>query len=360
MPQLKSGRHVAISSIPFLNALESRHAESRYFATLALHHHVTTPDILCANLIVGYFLEGEGTPPYAPMYSSGYRVADVLEGRSDWQPDEVEEFREFLQSPRNQSWLQREFARVADACQNNATWIQEWVDADKQLPDIAHLKREVLAASATRPDALIRILAAEAPPPRDPDTVSSDPDPNMCRLPNELRELILRLARQPDVHSVSCQFWDPKLWHGLLTEQVKRAQQSGKPLQQAYFLCGPDSGIPGVAKNFPDILDLPEQDRYHGDTLEEILQGEIHIPVEGVCGADLFVYPDWRKVYPEHWQDPDAKLDHALAGKPCNHLLIAQDLGECPSAIRTGPYAGQWWLYQSTAPYKDCNPFHQP
>lgn len=52
-------------------------------------------------------------------------------------------------------------------------------------------------------------------------------------------------------------------------------------------------------------------------------------------------------------------LDWATANKPCNFLLIERDLGEAPCATRVGPIAGGWWLYSSTAPYKDCNPFHQ-
>lgn len=51
-------------------------------------------------------------------------------------------------------------------------------------------------------------------------------------------------------------------------------------------------------------------------------------------------------------------LDWATPTKPCNHILIEQDLGEPDCAKRIGPIAGGWWLYSSKAPYKDCNPFH--
>jgi hypothetical protein len=181
---------------------------------------------------------------------------------------------------------------------------------------------------------------------------------NQSVLPDELRELILSMARRKDVHSVSCQFRDARLWEGLLGEQVKRAQETGKAPRNAFFLCGPDSGIPGIAERHHGLEDLPSEQWFNGDTLEEKLVGDIHIPYEGVCGADFFVYPAWRKIFVEAWEKEGAELDRATAGKRCNHLLIEQDLGEPACATRIGPIAGGWWLYSSKAPYKDCNPFH--
>jgi hypothetical protein len=171
---------------------------------------------------------------------------------------------------------------------------------------------------------------------------------------DELRNLILAMAQREDVHSVSCQFGDAKLWEGLLTEQVKRARQTGKSPEEAFFLCGPDSGIHGIAKLHPLLEDMPREKWFDGSTLEEKLGGAIHIPYEGVCGADLFVYPHWRKIFPEKWEKEGAQLDWATSGKPCNHLLIQQDLGQPTCATRIGPIAGSWWLYSSTAPYKNC------
>lgn len=178
-------------------------------------------------------------------------------------------------------------------------------------------------------------------------------------LSDPLRDFILAMARREDVHSVSCQFHDATLWEGLLHEQVKRARQTGQRPRDAFFLCGPDSGIPGIAKFHSGLEELPEEEWFTGDTLEEKLGGSIHIPYEGVCGADLYVYPAWRKIYPQAWQKEGAELDWATAQKPCNHLLIEQDLGQPACATRIGPIADTWWLYSSTAPYKDCNPFRR-
>ena len=146
---------------------------------------------------------------------------------------------------------------------------------------------------------------------------------------------------------------------GLLEEQVRRARESGKPPRKAFFLCGPDGGLPGIAKHHHGLEDLPREEWFDGSTLEEKMSGDIHIPYEGVCGADLYVYPAWRRINPAAWEKDGAELDWATANKPCNHLLIEQDLGEPACATRTGPIAGTWWLYSSKAPYKPCSPFHQ-
>lgn len=181
---------------------------------------------------------------------------------------------------------------------------------------------------------------------------------NRPELHKDLRTLILTLAQRDDVHSVSCQFRDQALWEGLLTEQARRACESGRPPREAFFLCGPDGGIPGIAKLHPELDDdydgtLP---RFTGDNLEEQMGGDIHIPYEGVTGADLMVYPHWRRLFPSRWEKPGAEMDWVTGDKPCNYLLVEKDLGEAPNATRTGPIAGSWWLYSSTRPYKDCNP----
>lgn len=175
-------------------------------------------------------------------------------------------------------------------------------------------------------------------------------------IPDDLRQFILSMARRSDVNSVSCQFHDVRLWEGLLAEQIRRVKLTGKSPRDAFCLCGPDSGIPGVAKLHPGLEDMPPEKWFDGDTLEERLGGDIHIPYEGVCGADLFVYPHWRRVRPEAWKEEGAELDWATPMKECNHLLIDRDLGEAGCATRIIPSEG-WWLYSSTAPYKDCNPF---
>lgn len=180
------------------------------------------------------------------------------------------------------------------------------------------------------------------------------------KIPAALRALVLDWARRPDVHSISCPFEDPELWRGLLIEQVRRAQATGRPPRDAFGLFGPDSGIFGVAKLYAALEDLDDPNSaFDGSTLEEQIGGEIHIPYEGLCGADFLIYPKWRKFNPAAWNDEGADLDSATFGKPCNHLLVQVDAGEPTCATRSGPVAG-WWLYSSRAPYKDCNFRHRP
>lgn len=152
------------------------------------------------------------------------------------------------------------------------------------------------------------------------------------------------MARWDDVHSVSCRFRDAQLWGGRLQEQVTRVRLTCKPPRDAYFLCGSDDGIPDVAKLHPGIENLPEEEWFNGDSLEEKQSGHIHIPYEGVRGADLFVYPACQKIQLDAWAKEGAELDWATAMKPCNHLLIERDLGGTNCASRTGAIAGNWWL----------------
>ena len=122
MPQLKSGRHVALSISPYLDALTAGSDESKYFAVLALRLSANSPQALRDQVVIGYFREGQGTPPDAPSYPSGYCVGDVLEGRSDWSPEEVAELRAFLDEPRIVRWLQEQWDEIDEAIRNSPVW----------------------------------------------------------------------------------------------------------------------------------------------------------------------------------------------------------------------------------------------
>jgi hypothetical protein len=171
------------------------------------------------------------------------------------------------------------------------------------------------------------------------------------QLPLPLRQTILRLASQEDIHSIYCPFIDTELWRSLLLEQTTRATKAGTPPQQALTLIGPDSGIPGIT---------PE--RYYEDELAHKQQGlliessgEIHIPYEGACGADLFIVPTWHKFFADNLKKPNAKLRWAI-GKHCNYLLVNCDHGEFSCATRT-PIVNNWVQYKSNDHYVRYNPF---
>lgn len=162
MPQLKSGRHIALSASPYLDALSSEKDESRYFAILALRLHANSPQALRDHLVIGYFVEGQGTPPDAPSYNSGYCVADVLEGRSDWSADEVEEFRQFLDEPRIGDWLQTQFDEIDDAIKNNPVWGSAPLanDGASDEIDVPMLKRSIIQKSAAELGSMAQLRAA--------------------------------------------------------------------------------------------------------------------------------------------------------------------------------------------------------
>jgi hypothetical protein len=163
MPQLKSGRHVALSASPYLDALAAERDETKYFAIVALRLHASTPEALRDHLVIGYFVEGEGTPPHAPSYNSGYCVADALEGRIDWSADEIEEFRQFLDEPRIGLWLQAQFDEINDAIRDNPVWDSEMLenDMDSDEIDVPMIKCAIIQKSAMEPGAMAQLRAAQ-------------------------------------------------------------------------------------------------------------------------------------------------------------------------------------------------------
>jgi hypothetical protein len=156
------------------------------------------------------------------------------------------------------------------------------------------------------------------------------------KLPPELYPVILALIERDDVRSVSCPFDDVTLWRALVEKQIQHAQLTGLPLQKAYALCGPDSGLDNV----------PYQE----------WGGEIHVPYEGACGGDLFILPKWHRFFAEKVRE-GGKLRWTVA-KRCHHVLLRGDYGEIACATRQ--QFGDWTLYTSNAPYEPCNPFVDP
>lgn len=178
----------------------------------------------------------------------------------------------------------------------------------------------------------------------------------------ELQDGILRLASQSDIKSISCPFDEFYLWKSLLQEQVKRTNASGLPPQEVFFLSGPDSGIPGITPPrylFDDLAPsdsqlFPVADSRTGGLAPHRWGGDVHIPYEGACGADLFIIPKWHNVLPEGSTNSDTKLSYLLGGKKCNYLLTNRMLGELPCA--TWENLAGWNLYINSRPYDDCHP----
>lgn len=155
------------------------------------------------------------------------------------------------------------------------------------------------------------------------------PAKTQTELPGELFQLIIKLINQDDVQSVSCPFDDFALWRELVTEQVRRSCNFGVPPQQAFELNGPDSGLPDVVA---------------GDW-----GGEIHIPYEGVCEADLFILPKWFKFSPDGAMGSTGRLSRAVGGRECRYVLCDRDYGELDAATRE--ICCGWNLYRSKLPF---------
>jgi hypothetical protein len=132
MPQLKSGRHVAISASTLLEAITNGSDESKTFAIMTMRLHVHSPAQLRDHLIVGCFKDGEGDPldPETICHHSGFNVGKVLAGKADWSQDEIDELRIWLDTnPKIEPWLQQQYDDIDAAIQNNTVWQSPlWVD----------------------------------------------------------------------------------------------------------------------------------------------------------------------------------------------------------------------------------------
>ena len=149
-------------------------------------------------------------------------------------------------------------------------------------------------------------------------------------LPPLVVDTILRLILWDNVQSVSLPYDVPSLWPLLIAEQVRRAKRIHVPLQQAFYLAGPEGGF--------------------WDTDVSALGGEVHIPFEGMRGGDLVVFPKWRRFFRES-AERTRKLASGLR-QCCYYLLTPHDFGEINCASRRA--VGDWVLYQSKEKYVPC------
>lgn len=145
------------------------------------------------------------------------------------------------------------------------------------------------------------------------------------------------LIKRDTVQSVSCPLKDERLWSLLVREQLRRTQLTGCAPQDAFTLSGPDDGL--------DALPIAAWG------------GTVHIPYEGACGADLFILPDWRVVFPEADERGGTLSDvlypnggWAPGGEICHYILGRRDLGELQCAARKD-WGDGWILYESNRPY---------
>ncbi|HET8941534.1 MAG TPA: hypothetical protein VFN13_06070 [Rudaea sp.] len=165
MPMLKSGRHVALSASPYVDLLKSQYSDDNriYFTIVAIRLNIPSSEQLRDHLVVGYF-RPEGEPPNAPSYYSGYCVADIFSGRSDWSQDEIEEFGAWIESDeRFEPWLVAQFDEINAAIQESFIWNSPLLADD----DVALVKRRLIEKAALEPASMEQIR-------------SLIPRPNLC------------------------------------------------------------------------------------------------------------------------------------------------------------------------------------
>ena len=129
MPQLTSGRHVGLSTDRLFRMIDNGSDEARSVAMVWLRLHVNTPEKLRNELAIVLYREGEGTPPAAPAYLAGYTVGDVLDGRTDWPPQDVADLQAFLATRRAKDHVQTEFEQLSEAIRQSPVWDSPlWTD----------------------------------------------------------------------------------------------------------------------------------------------------------------------------------------------------------------------------------------
>lgn len=105
MPQLPSGRHVALSG-DYTLAL-ARKGDLRL--SLGFTMHVQSADDLAPLLNVIYFKPAEGKPGPGEPYPSGLMLSDVGTEKCDWSDEDTAFFSEWLASDAVQQWLRKTY-----------------------------------------------------------------------------------------------------------------------------------------------------------------------------------------------------------------------------------------------------------
>lgn len=122
MPLLSSGRHVCLTTDHLLAALTRGSNEMKFMAVVSYRLAVPNAEALRQHLMIGY-LEG---PPPAPAFLSPFTVTDVLEGRSDWPDQDVEDFRIWFEThPAVAPWLEAQFELINEAIRNDPLFESE-------------------------------------------------------------------------------------------------------------------------------------------------------------------------------------------------------------------------------------------
>lgn len=142
----------------------------------------------------------------------------------------------------------------------------------------------------------------------------------------EFFNTVSKLANQENVKSISCSYRGFAIWSILIEAQLKRAERTGKPPQQAIELSGPDEGL-GI------------------EVMPENWAGYVHIPYEGMPMANLIFLPSWRVFNPDDAGENGSLQAGLRSATECLYMfsLKDRDFGVLGCANRTE--VGNWILY---------------
>jgi hypothetical protein len=129
VPQLESGRHVALGEPGLVEAVSQEYENGALKAALIARTSIRKDWDLVEVLPVVYFDESQGAPPDCPQYPSGYLVFEIFEGVSDWSEDEVSDFRAWLENDAGlQEWVADYRRRLDEAIRTSPHWRIEEVE----------------------------------------------------------------------------------------------------------------------------------------------------------------------------------------------------------------------------------------
>lgn len=122
MPKLRSGREFALSISPIIDGLHHNEHDAVAAWVTTFRLEVSAPRDLLPWVPIGYFHDGHGGPD-GLTYDSGLRVRDVVDGRADWTPEEVEEFRQWISTHRRlDDWLAECLQDINEAIRALPIW----------------------------------------------------------------------------------------------------------------------------------------------------------------------------------------------------------------------------------------------
>ena len=105
MPQLPSGRHVALISDIIFAAVR----KGDFGTSMALSMHVRSPEDMAPLIGIAYYKPIEGEPGPGEAYLSGLMLADIGSEKCDWSDEDVDFFQKWRATPVIQQWLQKTF-----------------------------------------------------------------------------------------------------------------------------------------------------------------------------------------------------------------------------------------------------------